>query len=266
MYAVTMNMRIGVAGDWHGNTPWAVERLNDFHAESISIIMQLGDFGIWHDERGTEFLTQVNQTLLDNGQVLLVTLGNHENYEMVGQLDTLPFGEYEGWQFNAEFPNILYATRGQRWEWAGVSFVSLGGAHSINRYDLMEGVDWWAGESMSYGDIMRTLSGGHADVFVAHDCPTGVELFSDHRDDSKWQQHALEYAYQSRDDLRIAVDGVKPGLLFHGHYHHYINTVTDLTDDLGESYQLHSIGLDKDNDAHNIGILHLPSKEFTLLN
>lgn len=257
--------RVGIAGDWHGNTNWAVARLDDFATAGISIILQLGDFGIWHDEQGATFLSSVNATAAKNGQKVLVTLGNHDNYEMVSALTPITEGEFTGWEFEPSLPNILYATRGQRWEWAGVSFVSLGGAHSINVADLTEGIDWWSGESISYGDVMRTANGGYADVFLSHDCPSGVELFSDHRDDSKWSVEALNYARRSREDLRAAVDDVKPSVLFHGHYHHYIDTVTELTDYTGENYTLHTIGLNKDKDANNIGILVETTKEFTIL-
>lgn len=261
--------RIGIAGDWHGNTAWAVACLQDFAQENITAILQLGDFGIWHDEAGQEYLATLNRILAENGQHLLVTLGNHENYVMVATLVTLTEGEFAGWQVNPEFPHVLYATRGQRWEWEGVSFVSLGGAHSIDRYTRTEGINWWAGEQISYADVMRTAAEGHADIFISHDCPAGVDLFGTHRDNEtgpKWTEQALDYAAGSRNDLRAAVDAVKPDILFHGHYHHYLDTVTELVDAYdGTNYNLRTVGLDKDDCSNNLGVLELPSKEFTII-
>lgn len=261
---------IGIAGDWHGNTPWAVARLNDLAERGVDIILHLGDFGIWGDEAGLSYLTAVNSILGTNNQKILVTLGNHENYVMVGALQVITDGDFEGWMVNPELPNILYAQRGQRWIWEGVSFVSLGGANSIDRYGRTEGINWWGEEQISYGDVYRTVEGGHADIFISHDCPEGVNLFGTHRDNcgdsgNRWSEDALEYAQHSRVSLRAAVDAVQPDLLFHGHHHHYIDQVTDLIDGEGNGYSIHTIGLNKDDDPDNIGVLELPAKKFTIL-
>jgi hypothetical protein len=261
-----MTYRYGIAGDWHGNTAWAAARLDDLRDAGITEVLHLGDFGLFGDPDGIDYLTVVNSTAASNGQKVLVTLGNHDNYVMVGAFVLITEGEYAGWEYNPNFKNILYATRGQRWEREGVSFVSLGGANSIDRYGRIEGVNWWSGEQIGYGDIYRTIEGGHADVFLAHDCPEGVELFGTHRDDDgTWSENALEYARHSRVATRQAVDEVKPTLYFHGHYHHYINKVTHLHDVEGVGYDLHTIGLDKDDCSNNIGILELPSLDFSIL-
>ena len=43
--------RIGVAGDWHGNTPWATRAIRKISAllpaGGPRVIVHLGDFGIW---------------------------------------------------------------------------------------------------------------------------------------------------------------------------------------------------------------------------
>lgn len=264
-----MTTRIGIAGDWHGDKDWALARLEDFRAAEVRLILHLGDFGIWQDENGDNYLNSLNVTAEANGQKLLVTLGNHENYAMVDALVTLTSGEFAGWQVNPELPNILYATRGQRWEWDGVSFVSLGGANSIDRYTRQEGINWWPEEQISYGDVMRTAQGGYADVFLSHDCPAGVPLFDEGHDTqvtgARWTEAALDYAAHSRVDLRAAVDDVKPGILFHGHYHHYLDLNTTLKGWKGEDYDLHSVSMGMNGQATNIGVLELPSKQFTLI-
>lgn len=264
-----MTTLIGIAGDWHGDQNWALARLQDFRASDVKLILHLGDFGIWQDVDGDSYLSTMNTALADNGQHILVTLGNHENYTMVGALVTITGGQFAGWQFNPELPRILYATRGQRWEWEGVSFVSLGGANSIDRFTRQEGINWWSEEQISYGDVMRTADGGYADVFLSHDCPSGVPLFDEGHDTqvvgAKWSEAALTYAAHSRESLRAAVDDVKPGVLFHGHYHHYLDLHTELTDWNGEDYTLHSVSMGMNDQPNNIGVLELPSKEFTLI-
>ncbi len=260
------NKQVGIAGDWHINALWAEKRLQNFADKNVKTIYHLGDFGVDASDQGENYLKRVNAALEKHGQKLYVTLGNHENYEIVAGYKTLQEGPDKGWLVDPTNPNILYATRGQRWELEGVSFVSLGGASSINRYDLHEGIDWFSGEQISYGDIMNTLNGGHAEIFLAHDVPEGVNLYDGHSHaDSKWTKQALEYAARSRKDLRVAVDGVKPEIAFAGHYHHNIDQTVELEDGDGTKYQVRSVVLNKDNEPGNLAILNLPSKKVEIL-
>jgi hypothetical protein len=265
-YLEDMTTRIGIAGDWHGNLPWALAQVTRFASEGITEVLHLGDFGLLDDEEGLDYLGQLNAALTKNHINMLVTLGNHENFWMVDAMQPIQDGEFAGWLTYDGLTNLLFASRGQRWVREGVSFVSLGGANSINRFDLMENINWWAGEQISYGDVYNTIAGGPADVFIAHDCPAGVELFGDNKgDDGSWSVEAMNYAAHSRDSLRVAVDAVKPGILFHGHYHHYLDQTTTLVDGEGEGYNLRTIGMDKDGSENNIGILDLPSQVFTVI-
>jgi len=56
--------RIGVAGDWHGNTPWAVQAVREISAllpaEGPRMIVHLGDFGIWPGAAGRQYLSQLD--------------------------------------------------------------------------------------------------------------------------------------------------------------------------------------------------------------
>lgn len=74
-------------GDWHGNTPCAIQALN--HAVKASPdahLVHIGDFGFWEeniftsqgDTRG--YVSRINKHLEDLGVKLHVVLGNHENY------------------------------------------------------------------------------------------------------------------------------------------------------------------------------------------
>jgi hypothetical protein len=260
-----MTTRIGIAGDWHGNLPWAVSQVTLFAENNINTVLHLGDFGLLDDDEGISYLHTLNDALDTAGINILVTLGNHENFWMVDGMSAVKTGEFAGWLVLPDVPRIMFAPRGHRWEWEGVSFVSLGGANSINRYDLMENINWWAGEQISYGDVYNTIAGGAADVFIAHDCPAGVSLFGEDDNDIRWSVEARAYAAKSRDALRSAVDAVKPSILFHGHYHHFLDLSTPLMDAEGVAYTLRTVGMDKDGTTQNAGILELPSKAFNLI-
>ena len=109
------------------------------------------------------------------------------------------------------------------------------------------------------------MKGGYADVMVTHDCPAGVTLPTNHRSAKNWFPTQLEYAQKSRQMLRTAVDQVKPQILFPGHYHIYSNTHQTLITTQKEEYTFQSIGLNMNGTKENVGMFHLPSKDFTLI-
>ncbi len=254
---------IGVAGDWHGNTLWALMALERYHEEGVQTILHAGDFGFWPGEKGQSYLTKIHSSLVEYNQVLMVTLGNHEDYVQVETFT--PHPTMPGFVYDASRPRIMVATRGVRWEWNGVTFVSLGGAASIDFERRTKGVDWWTEERISLGDVYNTVSGGHADVMIGHDCATGIRFLGSHREDrGAWSKAALDYADQSRLMMRQAVDGVKPDVFFHGHYHTYLDEQVTFNDGLTD-YSYRNVGLGKDEQANNMAVLSLPSLNVRML-
>jgi hypothetical protein len=253
---------VGVAGDWHGNTGWAGIAIARFAELGIQHILHLGDFGFWPGNNGQKYLYKTNKRLAANGQVLYVTLGNHEDYVQISRLQQ---SQFPGWRYNPEYPHILVADRGARWEWNGRTFVSLGGANSIDFIGRTENRTWWKAEQITLDDVFKTVMHGHADIMLAHDCPAGVNLFGSHREDHGiWSPTEMRYANQSRAMMRQAVDGVKPDLFLHGHYHFFADHETVLNDGLDE-YTLHSIGLDMDGSKNNLAILELSTLDLEII-
>lgn len=255
---------IGILGDTHGFIPWTVLALNTFNANGVNVILQVGDFGVFSDANGVTFRAEVNRALEVNGQVMYVTLGNHEDYSLVAGF--VPHPTMVGFVYEVEYSNILYATRGARWVWEGVSFVSLGGANSIDWNTRTPWVNWWEGERISLGDVYRTVQDGHADVMITHDCPEGVNLFGNHRDaNSGWSAKQIAYSRESRVMLRQAVDGVKPEILFHGHYHAFTDLVTEMFDGV-DHYTVRTVGMGMNDDYDTaLGVFILTDRQFNLL-
>src|SRR5690606_15320815 len=106
-------------GDTHGNSRVVQDSLDRFAESGVTEILQVGDFGFWPGKPGEQFLAQVNTHLGNLCQTLYVTPGNHEDYTFLRYLHT----REDGWQEARS--HILVAPRGHRWEWEGVSFVSL---------------------------------------------------------------------------------------------------------------------------------------------
>jgi hypothetical protein len=254
--------QVGILGDTHGNKGWTRVALYSFAQAGITEIVQVGDFGFWPGNSGQKFLHRVNKTLGENGQTLYVTLGNHEDYVQISRFQ--PHPTVADHVYDRRYPNILVAKRGARWNWNGVSFVSLGGANSIDFTGRTEWVSWWKGEQITALDVYKTLDGGHADIMITHDCPAGVNLWPNGQNGHDWTPTELRYAQESRDMLRHSVDGVKPEMLFHGHYHFYIDATTTLNDG-DEDYTLRTVGLDMDGSQNSMAVLDLPSKKFEVL-
>lgn len=248
---------LGVMGDVHGAELWTVASIRKLSALGITHILQMGDFGVWPGEAGEHFLREVNAALESEEMLMAVTLGNHEDYLRL-EATLIPARYDAAFDQLPGYDHILFAKRGQRWNWDGVSFCSLGGANSINRYSSTPFIDWWPQESISMGDVYRTIEGGRADIMLTHDCPDGVPILSalNDPDGAGWSLEALSYAQESKTMLRYALDAVQPELLIHGHYHVY----ADLQVELGvlgadETYSLRSICLDKENTAGNLAVL-----------
>jgi Calcineurin-like phosphoesterase len=256
---------VGIAGDWHSDLDWALNSLHTFKEANISVILHLGDFGIWPGANGAIYIRKLSARLIKNAQVLLVTLGNHEDYVRTAQAQPITEGEFAGWLQFA--PNILIAPRPHRWEWLGRSFVSLGGANSIDREWRTEGISWWPEEQISMGDVYRTIDGGYADIMIAHDAPLDVAIPFNHRDgENNWTTYGLNYAKESRMMMQAAVDGVRPKMFFHGHYHLSYDKFVTLgdfaTDDV---YTTNFIGMGMNQQKNNLGVLTLDNMDFRLL-
>jgi Icc-related predicted phosphoesterase len=249
---------IGVAGDWHGNTEWAMNALRKFAARDIHTVLHVGDFGIWPGESGANYIRKVQKIAAQLDITLYVTPGNHEDYVRIEATEIAA----DGFQHYRE--NILLAPRGHRWEWHGRSFVSLGGANSIDREHRSVGINWWPEEQISLGDVYRSIEGGHADIMITHEAPRGVQVLRHGESDHGWSGAGLAYARLSSDVIRQAVDHIKPDILFHGHYHWFHDTHATLYDGL-DHYTTQVIGLDKDENDNNIGMFNLETMAFNLI-
>lgn len=250
---------LGVMGDVHGAKDWVLKGIRDFSRLGITHILQLGDFGVWPGVAGEEFLRSVNAELQRHGMLMVVTLGNHEDYNRL-DYELQPAAHDSSFLQLPIYDQILFAGRGQHWSWNGVEYCSLGGANSINYQSLTPHLDWWPQESIGLGDVYRTVEAGRADIMLTHDCPEGVPILSalkSHSDGRGWSPEALRYAQDSRVMLRQAVDAVQPELLLHGHYHVHADFEVELGV-LGApelSYKMRSVSLGMEYEPDNLLVL-----------
>lgn len=203
--------RVAFAGDWHANQRWARKAIAHAHQERADVIVHLGDFG-YHFL--PSFLDPVTEALRVLQLPLLFVDGNHENFDTLYQY---PVDEDTGLRQLTDW--IWHLPRGFRWEWDGVRFLALGGAHSIDRKRRTPGESWWFQESVSDADVELAVAGGMADVLISHDCPTGVVIPGIIENEWRWDLEELTSSKVHQLQIRRVVDVVQPLYIWHGHFH-----------------------------------------------
>ena len=221
---------VGLVGDLEGEVHAAVESVRALGERGVEVAHQLGDlrFGMGPDPDG--YLGAIEETCAEYALQMFCVPGNHENWALLDALWAAPAGRDADGRLAplTLSPHVTMLPRGHRWELGGRSFVALGGAPSINRHLLTEGVDWWPSEALLDEHVDAVVEAGPADVMLTHDGPSSpycvppVEeiLRRNVRDNPMgWPADSLAYADEGLARMTRAVLGIKPLLLAHGHFH-----------------------------------------------
>jgi hypothetical protein len=221
------SMIIGLIGDLEGDREWAVGRLRELGERGdVAVACQLGDlrFGMGPDPQG--YLDAIESVCAEFGLRLLCINGNHENWARLDELwaDPRRLNSDGRLQPIDVSDHVALLPRGHRWEMGGRSFVVLGGAPSINRHLLTEGIDWWPSEVIQEEHVDATIAAGHAEVMLTHDSAAPPYCTPPVADMLRtnpwgWPDASLAYAQDGIEKVTRAVLGVRPRLLAHGHFH-----------------------------------------------
>lgn len=232
-------MKILVLGDIHSNLHQAESAISKAHIHGIETILQLGDFGIWPGPSGARFRKRLDKILGHFSVHMYFVDGNHEDFPQLYAFKMNPDGTRRVGE------NITHLPRGHRWEWDGVSFLAMGGAHSVDRPWRVPGQTWWSEETITEADIHRALDvdDPYADVMVCHDSPTDAPNSVVDRNDGHlyFTREELLLATRHRAVLQAVVDVVNPRRLWHGHYHELMSGT--FTTSAGHPCQV--VGLDE---------------------
>lgn len=122
--------------------------------------------------------------------------------------DRFILGNHDDPKLGRQHPNHLESGT----EWEGIFPVN--GAYSIDRYNRIEGRDWWPDEEHSHDQlniIMDQWEVSNCDIVVAHDCPADIRSYihSHHCNDISKTCQALSSLIYIR----------KPKLFIFGHHH-----------------------------------------------
>lgn len=210
-----------VAGDWHGNLPWAQKVIHYAATKGAQVILHVGDFGYWVPSPATErYLDGVQGALKKAGITLYWVDGNHEAFDRFSEWNE---PEHAAAHAIPGRNRIIHLPRGFRWTWWGKTWMSLGGAHSVDRQMRTEGIDWWPEEHLTDEQVEHASREGKVHIVIAHDCPEGVAipgiLPARQRTRNDWPEMELIAAEQHRELVRQVFDAVTPDVWVHGHYH-----------------------------------------------
>ena len=240
---------VGVAGDWHGNTRWAVRALADFRDAGVTTVWHLGDFGLWPGPTGNDYLDAIEGACVRLGITILVTPGNHEDYAQLAQVPGVPLWVRD---------HIAFLPRGHRFTVNGWHVLSFGGAPSIDFEFREEGVSWWPAELPADDEVDAAIAGGPCDILLLHESAnaphlTGAVSRIVGSNSSGWSDQGLAYARLGRERITRLRAGVRPHMALHGHYH-----VADIAKHGDGSW---TVSLGGDGGDGNLGLLQLPARQ-----
>lgn len=258
-----MRERVGFAGDWHGNFPWAMACLRAAAREGLTTIYHVGDFGIWPGKQGAYYLHKLNERCEELGIALYIVPGNHEDYD---QIDAMTTGD-DGWLLQRRKPRLRYAPRGHTWTSAnGTTMAAMGGTTSIDKLLRSKGTSWWPQEVITEQDVERLVANvfertwHRVDVMLTHDAPAGLKRPSG--PGPAWFTEEIRHeAWQQRVLLRDAVDAVAPRWLVHGHWHAVYRDQLDGVSGTGWDYRCDVLGLAMDEMYGNLWAANLVPDE-----
>jgi hypothetical protein len=238
--------RVAVVGDLHGDARWtgrvlpAIGRL----ASDVNTILQVGDFWL-----GAEFLKSADYWCRQAGITrCLVSPGNHEPWNSLDVAFAASPGE------PVQLSTSVWALpRGSRFEIGGRSFLSFGGAASVDGEDRVKGVDWWPQSEMpTEADVQKAIAGDPVDIMISHETiDGGVPLVERvlRVNPLGWPQAALAASALSRQRVTRVWQVARPRVLCHGHMH-----IADEAE-LPDGRRVYSLGCN--GQEKNVGILRL---------
>lgn len=215
--------RILLVGDVHGEIRQLARALDYAAANDISVVVQLGDFGIWPGPNGARFIQQTNDLLEELDLTLLFVPGNHEDYDQIAQTPVDPETNLQAFG-----PQLFAMPRGYRTQWQGLNVAALGGAHSVDRQWRLQNAPGthWEAEHVTEEEATAFAAAGPVDLLFMHDSPAGAPnaVVDDPHNQGAifFPQEELYLAALHRNVLARAVNPTNPGFIAHGHYHRYM--------------------------------------------
>lgn len=253
-------MKLLLAGDWHGSVDQARWVLDLAIRCRVNRVFQLGDFGAWeHTPAGVVYLDRLNELYETAGVTLYWLDGNHDKWSLVMER----YGENrDGEGFVIQRPAIRYSPRGHRFTWDRVTFLTMGGAYSVDKQWRLEReqverrrrldnhhrngatfIDsaetlWFPEEELTEAQVTTAvINADPVDILLTHDKPLASN--------PRWNRKDLLECLPNQTLIQYIVARLVPKLVVHGHLHYRYEDKIYVGDELHATV----IGLDADPEA-----------------
>jgi hypothetical protein len=225
-------MSIFLTGDIHGDYRETTSRLGSKNfpdgknLTKEDFVIVTGDFGwIWYpkghinyrkDQAGIQWLNEKPWTTL-------FIDGNHENHDMLDELEVVDF---YGGKAGKVSDSIYHLKRGEIFELNGKKVFVFGGARSSKTYnkkkqlEQIQGKNWWDREIPTEEEFLYALHNlckfnFDIDIVLSHTAPK--DIVKELSDQVEWYYERIE------DPVAEMLDKIEKGILFKnwyfGHFH-----------------------------------------------
>lgn len=173
-------MAVYVTGDVHGRAEYGASRFA-FRSWPLGrtltrddAVIVAGDFGfVWDGSNAEKYWLDWFES---KPWITCFVDGNHENHRMLAEL---PVREWNGGLVHEARPHVLHLMRGEVFDIAGATVLTMGGAASNDRQYRREGRSWWPEEMPSeeeMGQCRAALArvGWRVDYVVSHEAPAAL--------------------------------------------------------------------------------------------
>lgn len=213
-----MKRRLFVTGDTHRIFNRIYDFFSDYEENKNIDLIILGDAGIGYENNKSD--RDIAKKLAATNLTFYCLRGNHElrpedmnNVDLVLGTDGAPI-----WQ-DLKYPNIKYFIDGAVYHFGKKSFLTIGGAYSVDKYyRLMMNRKWFPNEQLTPEEMIAietNWGGQHFNYVLTHTCPYSwqpTDLFLKSID-----QNTVD------NTMEIWLDGFKDTISFDnwlfGHYH-----------------------------------------------
>lgn len=202
-------------GDIHGD----IEKIRLDLFKSLSekdVILVAGDFGYCWNGKYESVWNNISKEIKAN---ILITPGNHENYE---KLYSYPMVEIYGGKVYKMNDNTFFLKHGEIFNIEGIKILSYGGATSVDKTNRYLNISWWPQEETSYADYQNAISNlkkhnWDIDILLSHTTDNRLisMIYFDYIKDS-----VSEQIFNLKEEIKYH-NPDKEYLNIFGHLHHH---------------------------------------------
>lgn len=175
---------IYVIGDIHGDYTILDARFGDlassFPCPKNDVLFVAGDAGFINSYENSESKANRIKHLNSLPFIIIVVLGNHENYDVIESLPEATI--FEGKCYKEDGVDVYYAKNGQIFNIDGTKIFTFNGGLSVDkniRLDLQEKHNikfWWDQEikTEDFDTAFKTYFSNRVDFVITHDVPLSI--------------------------------------------------------------------------------------------